>query len=212
MRNLSKVFIPSEMLETTKRRLWEALGMRPAGSGLGVAPALSVKATRPIIHYRTTIYADPSNTDMDDIRASLSKTKKKLKQRLTGRKHKPDGTEVNPGEERTDSTSSLPQPEPHIVADETHGREEDRTDAPGERVVSTGRPPQLDGPESVPARGSDNGQERGDADIDGGGQKDSHPRPGVEVAVGSGNSGELEVVYPSLSTPSISRDVEPDST
>jgi len=151
---------------------------------------------------------------MDKIRASLSKTKDKLKQRLTGRKRRPGGTGANPSEEGADSTSSLPQPEPSVAADESHSREGDSADASGGRLVSTGQPPQPDGPESVPARGSDNGQEGGDADIGGGeaSQNDSHPHPDVEVAVGSGRSGELEGVYPSPSTPSISRGVEPDST
>jgi len=151
---------------------------------------------------------------MDDIRHSLSKTKKKIKHLLTGRKRKPDGTGPNPGGEGADSTTSLPRPGPHAVADESRGREEDTTDAAGVRASSTDRPPQPDGPESVPARGSDNGQEGGKADVDGGetSKKDSHPHPDVEVAVGGVHSGELERVYPSPSTPSISRGVEPDST
>ena len=174
-------------------------------------PRLSVKATRPIIHYRTTIYpivSDPSDIDMHNIRASLSRTKKKFNQRLTGRKHKPDGT----GEETPDSTSSLPQPDPHVVADESNDQEGNRTDAAGERASSTVRPPQPDGPESVPAHGNDNRQEGGEAGVDGGesGQKDSHPRSDIEVTVGSGRSGELETVNPSPSTPSISHGAEPD--
>jgi len=180
------------------------------------ASALSVKATRPIIHYRTTIYAAlySSNTDMDDMRHSLSKTKKKIKHLLTGRKRKPDGMGPNPGGEGADSTTSVPQPELHVVADEGHDREEDTANAAGVRASSTDRPPQPDGPESVPARGNDNGQEGGEADVDRweASQKDSHPHPDVEVAVGGAHGGELERVYPSPSTTSISRGVEPDST
>jgi len=129
---------------------------------------------------------------MDDIRASLSRTKKKFKQRLTGKKRKPDGTGDDPGGEMTDSAPSLPQPE----------------------LFSTDRPPQPDGPESVPARGSDNCQERGEIDIDGGeaSQMDSRSRSDVEVAVGSGRSGEPEGVYPPPSSPSVSHGAEPDST
>jgi len=151
---------------------------------------------------------------MDDIRHSLSKTKKKVKHLLTGRKHKPDGTGPNPGGEGDDSTSSLPQPEPHIVADESRDREEDKADAAGVRASLTDRPPQPDGPESVPARGNDNGQEGGEADVYGGEalRKDSPLRSDVEVAVGGVHSEELESVYPPPSTPSISRGVEPDST
>jgi len=177
-------------------------------------PRLSANATRPIIPYRTTIHADPFNTDMDNIRGSLSKMKKKFKQRLTGRKRKPDGTGANSGEETPDSASSLPQPEHHVIADESHHREWNRAGATGERASSTDRPPQSDGPESVPVRGNDNRQEGGGADVDGGeaSQKDSHLRPDVEVAVGSGRSRELEAVHPSPSTPSISHGAEPDST
>jgi len=150
---------------------------------------------------------------MDNVRASLFKTKNKLKQRLMGRDRKPDGTGAS-GEERADSTGSLPQPEPSVIADKSHGREGDRADTLGERVVLTGQPPQPDGPKSVPARGSDNGQEEGDADIGGGeaSQRDSHPHPDVEVAVGSCRSGELEGVHPPPSAPSISHGVEPYST
>jgi len=151
---------------------------------------------------------------MDNIRASLSRTKKKFKQQLTGRKRKPDGTGANPGEGKVDSTSSLPQPEPHAIADESHDLEGDRADAAGEQASSTVRPAQPDGPESVPARGNDNRQEGREADADGGetSQKGSYPYPDVEVSVGSGRSGELEAVGPSPSTPSISHAVEPDST
>jgi len=74
--------------------------------------------------------------------------------------------------------------------------------------------PQPDGSESVPARGDDDSQERGEADVDGGEAIQSHSRshPDIEVAAGSERSGELEGVYASLCTPSILRGVEPDST
>jgi len=150
---------------------------------------------------------------MDDIRSSLSKTKKKLKQRLTGRKRKPDGTGANPGEEGADSTSSLPQPGPHVVSDESHARDGDGAKAAGEQAFSTDPPPHPDGPESVPAHGDDDNQEGGEADIDGGEAIQSHSRSHLEVeaAVGSGHSEGLGV-YPSPSTPSISHGMEPDST
>jgi len=151
---------------------------------------------------------------MDDIRASLSKRKKKAKHLLTGKKRKPDGTGANPGEEGADSTSSLPQPEPHVVVGESYDGEGDEADAAGEPVFSTDPPPQPGGSEPVPAHGVDNGQEGGETDVDGGeaSQMDSHPHPDVEVAVGSEHGGEPEGVYPSLSTPSISHSGEPDST
>ena len=161
----------------------------------------------------TPLYSDPSGTDMDDIQASLSKMKKKFKQGLTGRKCKPDGTGDSPGERTHVSTSSLPQPDPHVVADESHDQEGNGVGAAGERASSAVRP-QPDGPESVPARGSDNRQEGGEVDVDGGeaSQKDSYPNPDIEVMVGSGRCGELEGVHSSPSTPSISRGTQSDST
>jgi len=135
---------------------------------------------------------------MDDIRGSFSKMKKKLKHRLAGGKHKPEGTGTNPDVETADSTSSLPQPELHIVADESHDQEGDRADTAGERVFSTDQPLQPAEPESVPAREDDNGQGGEVAD--------------VEVTVESGRSGEPEGVHPSPSTPSISHGGKLDST
>jgi len=99
------------------------------------------------------------------------------------------------------------------VADESRDQEDDKADAAGVQASSTDRPPQPDGPLSVPACGSDNGQGgEADADREGASKKDSHPHPDVEVAVGGAHSGELERVYPPPSTPSISRGVGPDST
>jgi len=184
-------------------------------AGIPLAGALAwnqIKTTRPITHYRTTIYADPSNADMDDVRNSLSKMKKKFKRRLPRRKHKPDGTgatsDGNP--ERVDSTSSPPRPGPRPVADKSYDREGNRADAAGEQVSSANRPSQLDGPESVPACGSDNGQGGGEADVDRGeaSQRNSRPHSDVEITVGSGRDG----IYPSPSTPSISHSGEPDGT
>jgi len=141
--------------------------------------------------------------------------KKKAKHRLglTGKKAKPDGTAANPGGEGADSTSSLPQPESHVTVGGSCDGEGDKADAAGEPDFSMG-PPQPDGPESVPAYGVDNGQEGGEADVDGGeaSQMHLHPHPDVEVAVGSGHSGEPEDVYPSPPTPLISHDGKPDST
>jgi len=149
---------------------------------------------------------------MDEIRGTFSKMKKKVKHRLIG-KRRPGGTGANLGGEMTDSTSSLPQPGPHVVAGENYDREGDRANAAGERVFSTDLPPQSAEPESVPARENDNGQEGEEAGVDGeeASQRHSYPHPDVEVAVGSGRSGELEGVHPSPSTPSISDGGKPDS-
>jgi len=151
---------------------------------------------------------------MDDIRGSLSKMKKKAKHLLAGKKRKPDGAATNPGEEGAGSASSVPQPEPHIVMGGSYDGEGDRADAAGEPVFSTDQPPQPDGPESVPAHGSDDGQEGGEPGVDGGeaGQMDSYAHPDAEAAAGRGHSGELEGVHPSPSAPSISHDGESDGT
>jgi len=150
---------------------------------------------------------------MDDIRGSLSKMKKKFKQGLAGKKRKPDGTGVDPGGERADSTISLPQSEPHVVAGGSYNQEGDRADVAGERTSSMDQP-QPDEPKSVPARGSDNGHGGGEADDDGGeaGQTHLYPHPDVEVAAGSEPGGELEGINPSSSAPSISHGGKPGST
>jgi len=135
---------------------------------------------------------------MENLRDSLSKAKKKFKHRLTGRKRKPDGTEADPGGERAGSTTSLPQ-------------QGDGANVAGEQV---GRPPHPDGLVSMPTRGSNNGQEEGQTDVDGGeaSQRDSCTRPDVEIVAGSGHSGELEGVYTFPSTPSIPYGGSVDST
>jgi len=151
---------------------------------------------------------------MDDIRGSLSKMKKRFKQRLAGGKRKQDGAGTNPGGEGTDSTSSLPQPDLRVVAGESCGGKGDKADAVGERVFSAGPPPHPDRPESVPARGGDNVHEGGEADVGEGeaNQRHSNPHPDFEIAVGSGRSGEPEGVHPSPSIPSISHGGNLDST
>jgi len=150
---------------------------------------------------------------MDDIRGSLSKMKKKFKHRLTGRKHESERPGANPGGEGADPTSSVLQSGPHIVVDKSFDGEGDKADVAGEPVFSTDQPPQPGGPGSVPARGSGSGQ-GGGAEVDGeeASQVHSHPRSVVEVAVGSGRSGELEGVHPPSSTPSISHGVKPNGT
>jgi len=138
---------------------------------------------------------------MNDIRDSFSRTRKRLGYQLTGRKYKPDGTGTNPSGESVDSTTSLPQPDPHVVAGESDDQEGAGVNAAGECVLSTDRHPQPDRSESVLAYGSDNAQEGGEESVDGGGtsQVDSYSYPDVEVAVGSGHNGEPEEVYPSPS-------------
>ena len=78
---------------------------------------------------------------MDDIRDSYSRLKKKFKHRLTGSKNKPDGTESDASGERVSSTSSLPQPEPRIVAGGGSNRSGDKANADGQQVRPTDRAP-----------------------------------------------------------------------
>jgi len=168
-------------------------------------PNQSHEANHPLSHH----HLRRSNVDMDDIRGSLSKMKKKVKHRLTG-KRKPDQTEANPGGKKADSTSTLPQPGLRAVVGESHDREGGRADVTDKRVLSMDRPAQL---ESAPAGGGDNSQEGEEANVGGRevGQRSSQPHPDVDVAVGSGRKGEAESVYPSPSAPSISHGGEPDS-
>jgi len=150
---------------------------------------------------------------MDDIRGSLSRMKK-FKHRLTGKKRKPDGTVPNPREDGAGSTSSLPQPESRVVADESNNRKGDRANVAGGRIFPMDQPRQPDGPESVPELGSNNGKEGGKADADGGegSKRDLYPHPDVGVAVGGGHNGEFEGTRPSPPAPSISHGGKPDST
>ena len=141
---------------------------------------------------------------MDDIRGSLSKMKKKVKHRLTGKKLKPDGTGINLGGEGTDSMSLLLRPDPHVVDGESYDGEGDGADAAGEPVFSTDQPPQPDEPKSVPGHGGDDGQEAS--------QRNLGPHPDVKAAVGRGPGEELAGVCPSPSTLSISHGGKPEST
>jgi len=123
---------------------------------------------------------------MDDIRASFSRTKKKIKQRLTGSKRKPDVTRPDAGGERTDSTAL-------VVAGGGHDGGGSGANTDGQQAYST-----------------DLG--RREVDIGGGGfsQRHSHLHSGVEPAMGSRCGGEGERDYPSTSTPSIPSSGKPD--
>jgi len=147
---------------------------------------------------------------MDDMRDSLSKMKKRVKQRLTGRKRKPDETGANPSGGGADSTTWLPPPDLPVVAGKSRDRRGDGRSAAEEQHFSTDRPLQSGGPESGPVPGSNNDQEGGETSADGGGssQKYSQPHPDAGIE----RSGEPEGVCPSPPVPPISHDGEPDST
>ena len=57
---------------------------------------------------------------MDDLRGSLSKLKKDIKHRLTGRKRKADKTRAGGHGEEADSSSSLSRPESRVAASSGH--------------------------------------------------------------------------------------------
>ena len=78
---------------------------------------------------------------MDDIRGSLSKLKKDIKHRFAGSKRKADKTHAAGRGERDDSSGSLPQPEPHVVAGSGREREANEANADDESpAVDENRP------------------------------------------------------------------------
>ena len=150
----------------------------------------------------------------------FSRSKKKLKHLLTGRKKKSGGTGPSEtGGANVGSAGLVSQPVPYIVVSGTHDLEDDGASAGG-RQGSMDQLPQKDEPEPVPACGSEAGQEGREADIDGGevGQRYSHPHPDIEVVVGSGPSRKendvdevkAEQVCPSPSTPPVPHGGKPD--
>jgi len=150
-----------------------------------------------------------------DVRNSFSRLKKKVKR--MGGKRKPGRTGADTDGESISAASSLPQPEPHVVAGDGGGG---GSDPDGRQASSTDQPLQPDEPESVPASGGEN-DGVGDADVDGGqvGTVYSHPHPGIESGTRSGpNRGgdgadeEGDEIFYSCSstTPSAPRSGEPD--
>jgi hypothetical protein len=141
---------------------------------------------------------------MDDILDSLSKKGKKFKDKLRGKKHKPDRTGVDAAGEIASSSGSLLRPEPHVAAG-GHDGEGNRTSTDVQQDRSRDQSPQ---PEPMPAGGSDDDRQRREADVDQKevSQRHSHLDPDVEVVVDSGPSREVERVHPSPSTE------EPDSS
>jgi len=74
---------------------------------------------------------------MDDIRGSFSKLKKDIKHRLAGSKRKTDKTRAGGGGDGVDSSSSLPQPEAHVVTGSDREREVDGSNVDDENVESS---------------------------------------------------------------------------
>ena len=134
---------------------------------------------------------------MDNILDSLSKTGKKLKHRLRGKKPKPDRTEANTPGESAGLSGSLLQPESYAAAG-GHDGEGNITNADIQQDRSRNQSPQ---PEPMPAGRSDDDRQRGEVDVGGKGEAVSQSHsplgPDVEVLV---TSREAERVYPPLST------------
>ena len=86
-------------------------GMVPNLAGQpGISRTLSAKATRPAISYRNH-HQHRFDTDMDDLRGSLSKFKKDIRLRFGSSKPKGDKPVGGEREESVGPSSSFPQPE-----------------------------------------------------------------------------------------------------
>jgi len=97
---------------------------------------------------------------MDEIRNSLFRTKKKIKDRLKGSGRKPDGTRISDaGGEGASSMSSLPRPDPHVTVDGSHDREGRGVDIEGREYAQMNLHPKFE----VTVKGRP-GQERDDVD------------------------------------------------
>ena len=156
-----------------------------------------------------------------EFRDSFSRLKKKVKNRLTGRKPKPNETRADVGE-RVDSTGSHPESEPHVVAGGSHDQGRKGPDAEGDQTRLTIRPPQPDELSPIPARGGVNDQERRGAHADGGEveQAYSHLLSDVEVVERGGpakgndtiDGEKVEPIDPSLPATSVLHYGKPSST
>ena len=84
---------------------------------LGISRAsnaiMGTRATRPAISYRNH-HRHRLDANMDDLRNSLSRFKKGIKRRLGGSKRKADKQGPGGREESVGSSTSFPQPEPHV--------------------------------------------------------------------------------------------------
>ena len=163
-----------------------------------------IEATRSAICYRNHHLYRP-NTDMDEIRSSFSKLKKKFKHRRTGSKREAGRTGSSAHVEGVDQAGPSPRAESPAVASGRQDRDGNGANTDGRRSQ------QQDEPESMPTHGSGN--------VDGRVVNYSHTHPDVEVTVASGPSRdrndlsgqEVERVYPSPPAPSIPHSGTPDS-
>ena len=100
----------------------------------GVLPTLVYqKATRQIICYRDH-HLHQSDTNMDDLRDSISKLKKGIRHGLGKSKRKANEPGASGREEGVDSSSSLPQSEPRVTPGSGREREGSEPNAENESV------------------------------------------------------------------------------
>ena len=134
------------------------------------------------------------------LRDSYSRLKGDIKQRLKGKKRKPDLTGVDTPSVGVDSTESLPRPEPHVAGGSSRDRGGDGDNADGQHIDSTDQPVQRYEPEPMSAGDSKNDQEGGTAGVD---QEETNqtqyppPQPDIESTVESGEA-EQESLSPSV--------------
>ena len=131
-----------------------------------------------------------SNTNME-FRDSFSRLKKKVKHRLTGSKPKPKKTGADVGEERVDLMGSRPGSESRVVVGGGHDQEGKEANLGESQVLSKIRL-QQDEPGSVLACGSIGGQERREADADGGEAEQTHSHLHLVDVEGAERSGPAE--------------------
>jgi len=162
----------------------EAPSVRRVGS-LGVCKPANARRSRgaAATSHPSSVHHLRYNADMD-LGDSFSKLKKKVKHRLAGKKHKPGGGEAGTDGEIVDASSSLPQPEPHVVATDEDGS---GANADGRQACSTDPPPQPDEPGPVPAGGSETDQGEAGADVGGREVSKSYPHPRLDIGAAMGS-------------------------
>ena len=182
--------------------------------GMHVASGLSAKPRHiPTIRHLIIIYTHlrRSNTYMG-LRKFSSGLKKNLKRRLTGIGCGLEGIEADVGEGGVGSTSSLPQPGPRAVAQGKRNRPKSWNEGyvDGRQADPT---PNLDNPRV--ACSSKSQHDRGGREAVVKGREVSESGSDIERVVedAPGRGGEnVDHVDPSPSTPSISRDGDPEGT
>jgi len=150
-----------------------------------------------------------------DIGDSFSRLKKRVKH--MGRKQKLGRAEADVDGESVGSDNRLPQPEPHVVANDGEGN---GADEDGQQGGPMDQPPQPDEPKLSLANGGENDQGAGEADVDGRKVSPmySHPHSDVEVGVGNGprqgrngdDGEEYGEIYPRSPSPLVLYSGEPD--